>query len=184
MIVSTTDSGYQVQTSFTKYVKDHLLPEVIAKGIPCDAEHPIFYFVDGHRSHYNTEFQVWCREHFVELITLYPNGTRILQPLDVGLFSAAKTVWKKEVQKWKFENPDAQFDEIEFVKVLENINGKFLKEDSIKNAFFRTGIFPLDKQNIDFSRCLGTSRDLNENQDENVEIGEDNGKRSLLNIIK
>lgn len=42
--------------------------------------------VDGHNSHFSTEFIQFCETHKIELFCIPPHTTHILQPLDVGLF--------------------------------------------------------------------------------------------------
>lgn len=76
------------------------------------------------------------------------------------MFGAAKEHWKSCVSAWKEDNKDKTLDEIEFVRVWKAANKKFIKIDSIKNAFRKTGIFPFNVENVDFTRCYGTDREL------------------------
>lgn len=134
-----------------------MVPEIDKKGIIRDKENPIFFFIDGHKSHNVLDFIMWCRENFIHLITFFPNATRILQMCDVGMFGPGKQAWTSEVQVWRQQNRDKALDEVEFVKVLKKVNEKFIKPESIKNGFRATGIHPLNVENIHFDRCIGTS---------------------------
>lgn len=155
-VITTTDSGYQIQESFEHYVKEVLVPEIDKKGIIRNEQNPIFFFVDGHKSHNGLEFSLWCRDNHIHLITFFPNATRILQMCDVGMFGPGKRAWTAEVQNWRQQNRDKVLDEVDFVKILKQVNEKFIKVDSIKNGFRATGIHPLNVENIHFDRCIGT----------------------------
>lgn len=155
--ISQSESGYQTRETFEDYVKTILLAEIDTKGIIRDAQNPVFYFVDGHRSHYSFQFCRWCRENHIVLITFFPNATRILQMCDVGLFGAGKKTWTKEVQQWKIDTNNTELDEIEFVKILKKTNDKFIKKETIIKGFKVTGIHPFNVENVLFDRCIGVN---------------------------
>lgn len=156
-VITTTESGYQTRTSFESYVKDSLLPELDKEGVIRDAEHPVFLFIDGHKSHNGIDFTLWCRESNIHLITFFPNATRILQMCDVGMFGPGKKAWAAEVQRWRRCNSDKVLDEVGFIRILQKVNREFIKEKSIKNGFRTTGIYPLNVENVRFDRCIGTA---------------------------
>ena len=54
--------------------------------------------VDGHNSHFSTEFIQYCESHQIELFCIPPHTTHILQPLDVGLFSPLQHHYSKGIE--------------------------------------------------------------------------------------
>ena len=59
---------------------------------------PALLFVDGHNSHLALDLLGSARANNITIYCLPPNTTRILQPLDVGVFGALKTSLEKESQ--------------------------------------------------------------------------------------
>jgi hypothetical protein len=59
-------------------------------------------FVDGHKPHLTYQLSVLCNELKIEVIALYPNPTRILQPADVAVFRPVKMYWRKSVITVRF----------------------------------------------------------------------------------
>lgn len=154
-VISASDSGYQTQETFEGFVKENLIKELDLKGVIRNAQNPIFYFLDGHKSHYSFKFIMWCREHFIIIITFFPNATRILQMCDVAMFGAGKKHYTREVQQWKIETKNAELDEVSFVKILKKVNDQFIKKESIINGFRVTGIQPFNVENVLFDHCIG-----------------------------
>lgn len=155
--ITTTDSGYQTQQSFEAYTKGSLTTQLDENEIQRDKDHPIFWFLDGHKSHYSFMFLEWCRANFIHVILFFPNATRILQMCDVVMFSPGKQVFASEVQRWRIQNPAKVFDEVPFISVLQKTNERFIKAESIRKGFEVTGIFPLNVENVRFNRCIGTT---------------------------
>lgn len=115
----------------------------------------VVLFVDGHKSHMSLELAKFCVENRIFLIALYPNSTRILQPLDVGCFGGLKAKYRSEVTAWALNHPTSTFDVENIAPILEKVNESVMTQKTIQASFRKTGIFPWDVNNIDFSRCLG-----------------------------
>ncbi len=56
--------------------------------------------VDGHNSHFSTEFIKFCSKKNIELFCLPPHTTHILQPLDVGLFGPLQSYYGRSVEEY------------------------------------------------------------------------------------
>lgn len=56
-VISASDSGYQTQETFEGFVRDNLIKELDLKGVIRNAQNPIVYFLDGHKSHYIFKFE-------------------------------------------------------------------------------------------------------------------------------
>ena len=152
-----TEKGFQTQESFEGYVKNILIPELDQRAIIRNERHRIFLLLDNHKSHSSFDFCQWCANNYIELITFYPNSTRILQMCDVSMFSAAKSSWKKIINNWRSEEGNKILNEVEVVKLLAKVNNEFIKRESILNGFRATGIHPFNVENVMFSRCYGSN---------------------------
>lgn len=51
---------------------------------------PVLMFLDGNSSHLTYHLSKFCNDHDIILITLFPNATHLLQPLDVAIFKPLK----------------------------------------------------------------------------------------------
>lgn len=50
----------------------------------------VLLYFDGHSSHMTVPLVNFCREKEIELISLFPNATHIIQPLDIAFFHPFK----------------------------------------------------------------------------------------------
>lgn len=153
--IAETENGWQTKESFFDYVSTHLVKELDERNVIRTKEHPFFLFVDGHTSHDSFQLYEWCRERNIFIVKFFPNATHILQPADVGVFGPGKSIYSKEVQRWKQENGNRQLSMVDHIKVLKKVVDKAMTPDTIKNAFKKTGLFPLDENNVPVERCLG-----------------------------
>lgn len=147
-----TQSGWMKGDAFYYFVTQHLNPRWIEMGI----QRPIVLVVDGYSGHHSLKLYRWCYENDVKLVVLYPNSTHILQVLDVAVFGPLKAAYTELYQKWKCDNPDKMFNEVEFVKLLKQTNDAVIKEDTIVNGWRSTGLQPFDFKNMDTTRLTKT----------------------------
>ena len=61
---------------------------------------PKLLTMDGHKSHISLEVAKLARENSIHLLCLPSHSSHLLQPLDVGVFSAVKAQWKKIVDEY------------------------------------------------------------------------------------
>lgn len=85
------------------YLVDHLIP--LPKKIS-DTRFPLFFILDVHSSHMTWRFLSHCLNHNVRVLCLPPHSTHLLQPLDVGVFSALQKAYSKEVDSYVRNVPD------------------------------------------------------------------------------
>ena len=62
----------------------------------------------------------FCCEHEIELITLSPNATHILQPMDVALFHNLKTTYRNSVRTWRMNHHGRNIGNESFAGVLKS----------------------------------------------------------------
>ena len=142
-----TKSGWMDSTTFCSYLS-RFAEEVRQYGI----KFPIVLFVDNHSSHVCLEASETADKLGIKLVFLYPNSTFLLQPADVAIFRCIKSLWREENRIGKHNRisiTKQNFASI-FIKAFERI-----PPNVIKMGFFKTGIFPWDSSNVDYSKCLG-----------------------------
>jgi hypothetical protein len=127
-------------------------------GVIRRADHPFFYFLDGHVSHVSYRLFKWCHENHIIIILFFPNATHILQMADVAMFGPGKSAMAKEVRKWKSSAGNQSLDHCVFVKLLKNVTQRVMTAKAIQNGFKDTGIWPLDATKLQLDRCIGADK--------------------------
>jgi len=61
---------------------------------------PLILFVDGHRTHLTYQLRELCSHLGIIWIFLYPNTTRLIQPMNVTTFRPLKLGLKTAVLEW------------------------------------------------------------------------------------
>lgn len=145
-----SDSGWMNSEVFYEYIGNHFLPYLREN----DISRPVLLFVDGHRSHLTKHVSQLCSDNGIILISLFPNATHILQPADVAIFKPLKTGWTSAVRKWKFDNFPKDVTKHTFSSILACVFDQYAKEETIKNGFRKCGLYPFNKNSVDYSKCL------------------------------
>lgn len=151
--VGRSESGWMTSATFFEYVANIFYPWLLQKGI----KFPVIFFIDGHKSHYNLELYEFCVEKQIILYCLYPNSTHILQPCDVSIFRPLKNEWKSvcRIHKQRTSTPITRHN---FSLLFKEAFDKACKPDTIKNGFKRCGLYPLNPEEVDYSKCISTRR--------------------------
>lgn len=173
--LSQSPTGWQTAESFLAYLRK-LNEELNTKKV----KRPVLLFVDNHASHITYLTRKWCRENGIILITFYPNSTHILQMCDTSIFGPVKDKWITAIQRYRVSSNYALFEEVAFVKVLKQMNDEAIKPQSIINGFRMTGIYPFNKRAVDYSKCISTRQEI-ENEDLSGEI-DDIGKVDITTV--
>lgn len=142
-----TASGWMDSSTFCLFL-DTMALEASAKSI----KFPLVLFVDNHASHVSLAACQKAESLGITMIFLYPNSTFLLQPADVAVFRSMKSMWRKEIQKGK--NIDITINKANFADYFMKAFRQ-LSPEVIRNGFRRTGLFPFNAENVDFSKCLG-----------------------------
>jgi hypothetical protein len=97
-----------------------------------------------------------CSDLSIVLIYLYPNATRLFQPLNVASFRPQKIGWKTAVLEWHRQNSDKILHQECFTPVLNGALKKYALQCSA-TRFLTLWLIPWDPENTDFSKYLGKS---------------------------
>jgi DDE superfamily endonuclease/helix-turn-helix, Psq domain/Tc5 transposase DNA-binding domain len=145
--LAATKSGWMISDTFCNFL-DFLAQEVADDGI----EFPIVLFVDNHASHTTIEASETAKRLQIILIFLYPNSTFILQPADVAIFRCLKSLWREENRIGK--QKEIVITKLNFAELFLHAFDQ-ISPTVIKNGFFRSGLFPFDSSNVDYTKCIG-----------------------------
>ena len=100
--IARSDRGWMTCELFYEYFANIFHSFLVSQGVIF----PLVLFVDGYKSHLTYQLSLLCNKLKIEIIALYPNATRMLQPADVAVFHPVKMYWRKAVRDWHAKHPD------------------------------------------------------------------------------
>lgn len=153
--LNQTDSGWTKKESFYDFVTMHLHNQWEAKNSP----KPRILTVDGYGAHFSLKLFRWCRQNDVIMIVLYPGATPFMQMCDTAMFSPMKQRHTQLYSQWRLKYPTKTMNDVEFVKMLKQINDEVIKKESIVNGWRSTGLQPFDFNNLNTAGLLSKSQD-------------------------
>lgn len=103
--------------------------------------------VDGHGSHHTAQFIQYCDDNNIIPFGMPSNLTHLLQPLDVCIFQPYKHYHGLALDRLVRDGA-VQISKIEFLSIIEDIRNQAFKEATIKSAFRKSGIHPLNSSEI------------------------------------
>ncbi|XP_072394966.1 uncharacterized protein [Diabrotica undecimpunctata] len=121
--VGRSDNGWMTAETFYQYIANVFYPHLIENNIKL----PVILFVDGYKSNLSYQLSLLCNELQIEVIALYPNATRILQPCDVSIFRPLKEAWRQSVREWEEQHPGGVVNKVVFASILEQAIKKAVK---------------------------------------------------------
>ena len=114
-----------------------------SEGSKDTADNPgVILFFDGHYSHISLEVINVARKNNITLVTLPPNTTHSLQPLDVGVFGPMKRCWQKLLTDHKRKTRGKGIDKVVFPRLLKQLSDTSMKRHHFEGAFRGSGLYP------------------------------------------
>lgn len=109
------------------------------------AEDPVLLILYGHTAHTNNlDLIDYARNHYVIIICLPPHCTHRLKPLDVSVMKPISSCYEKEVKNWLLSNPGRVVVPEAIPKLFSDALRVAAKPETIKNGFYKTGIYPMN----------------------------------------
>lgn len=161
----TTEKGWMTAESFYEYLTNVFYPWLLIEKI----QFPIILYLDGHSSHVTMPTVQFCIDHQIELISLYPNATHIMQPLDVSLFRPMKIEWKRTMNEWRIHNAPEKLKREDFAEVMKTAIDRMNFLSTIKNGFEKCGLFPFSKDAINYD-LISTENKVSEDKPEEEHV--------------
>ena len=106
--------------------------------------------MDNHSSHVSMELVCEARKHGVEIVTLPPHTSHILQPLDVAVYGPLKKAWHRQVQYHHDTHPGERICDGDVGKLFGRAYDIAVKTNyhSIISGFRSTGICPYNPDKV------------------------------------
>lgn len=121
------------------------------------APKPRILTIDGYGAHFSPKLFRWCRLNDVIIIVLYPGATPYMQMCDTTMFSPMKQKHEQLYSQWRLKNPTKTMNDVEFVKILKQINDSVIKKESIINGWRSTGLQPFNFNGLNTAGLLTKS---------------------------
>lgn len=115
---------------------------------------PRILTIDGYGAHFSPKLFRWCRQNEVIIIVLYPGATPYMQMCDTTMFSPMKAKHAQLYSQWRLKNPTKTMNDVEFVKLLKQINDAVIKKESIINGWRATGLQPFNFNSLNTNGLL------------------------------
>ncbi|KAJ8930676.1 hypothetical protein NQ314_016500 [Rhamnusium bicolor] len=178
--IGRSDSGWMTAATFFEYVANVFYPWLVSTNVMF----PVILFIDGHKSHYNLELYEFCVEKRIILYCLYPNATHILQPCDVSIFRPLKVNWREVCRIYR-QKTNTSITRHNFCPLFKEAFEKTNRPDTIINGFKACGLYPLNANAVDYSKCISTRRGelfpKDTTEENNITIDD---YTSALNVMK
>lgn len=119
------------------------VPHIQAKHGPSV---PVILQLDGQNSHTTYRFASLCVKYGIELVITPSHTTHCLQPCDVAVFSPLASAYKKSVNEASLSGK--RINKQNLPSLYGKARAEAFKEETIKTAFRKAGIWPLDRTAI------------------------------------
>lgn len=104
-------------------------------------------FFDGHESHLTYEFLQFCGLHYIIPYCFPPHTTHLVQPLDGQPFQVYKHFYRKRNNELAQRGAEMD-DKSDFLKEIHSIRTMTFKQRTIRDAFEKRGLYPLDSEKV------------------------------------
>lgn len=153
--ISVSPKGWTDQELGSAWLQRDFEPETAARNKTNGYR---LLILDGHNSHTTYRFMTFAEKHKILILCLPSHTTHRLQPCDVGAFGPLAATWKSEVNKASSDwVPIRKSNLLDF---YSRARKRAFTEDTIRSAFRKTGIYPLNRNAIErsaFAPALNTT---------------------------
>lgn len=128
------------------WMEDYIFENWIEKFVEFTShiKKPVLLLFDGHNSHLTYNAVKMAKDNQIILMCLPPNSSHALQPLDVGVFSPLKAIWKDILKQWFRETRLTAVSKAVFPTLLNKLVQR-LKDTHLIGGFKGTGLFPVNE---------------------------------------
>ncbi|CAK1585151.1 unnamed protein product [Parnassius mnemosyne] len=145
--MAISKSGWMETTIFEDWLENQFIPFVKKD------EGKKILMCDNLSAHISPKALRLCAENNIAFICLIPNSTHLLQPLDVGYFSAVKSAWRKVLNDYRqtcrgkkvLALPKSLFAQL-IKRTLQNGNAN--SSENLRAGFKSCGLYPLSPATV------------------------------------
>ena len=147
--VSATNKGYITKSKFHEYGL-YFIRYLKSNGL---AYRPNLLIIDEHKSHvYNLPFYEAMRDNNVEILTIPPHTSHLLQVLDSVLhsvpFAQFKKWWEYHLMRYNNAHSARNLTKNEFWEVFSPAWNSAMVPKNIISGFRKTGLYPHNPEAI------------------------------------
>ncbi|XP_050299257.1 uncharacterized protein LOC126738130 [Anthonomus grandis grandis] len=84
----------------------------------------------------------FCRDNYIDLLSLPPHASHRMQPLDVGFFGPLKCAYNRECDKWMVSNPGKVIMQMQVAGLFNQAYTSVANIGKSENSFRASGIYP------------------------------------------
>jgi len=151
-VYDCTTSGWFDGRCFERWFNDIFLPAVSSKP------GRKVLIGDNLSAHFTPDVIQSSVQNNIAFVTLIPNATHLLQPLDVAVFRSVKIKWRAILDGWRKESRyRGVLPKNHFPGLLQKLHNS-LKADNIVAGFKATGLCPLNRDEV-LKRLPDVNRD-------------------------
>ena len=137
--LGATTKGYITKSKFHQYGL-HFIKYLKNAGL---AKRKNLLIIDGHKSHlYNLPFYEAMQANDIEVLTIPPHTSHILQPLDSILFVQFKKHWEKNLMHYNSSHSGRALNKVDFWEVFAPAWNTAMSIKNVMAGFRNTGIYP------------------------------------------
>ena len=142
-----SDSGWSNSELFRDYLENHFL-----RHVPINVDQKVLLLLDGHKSHASVGLSQWAKERGIIIFVLPAHTSHIIQPLDVACYGPLQKIFNNECHKFIRGNHGTVVRDNMCGLICKSYS-KALSTENLISAFKKTGIHPLDREQIS-NDCL------------------------------
>ena len=145
MKIAATERGYIMKSKFHEYGL-HFVKFLKANGL---ADKTNLLIIDRHKSHlYNLPLYEAMRANNIEILTIPPHTSHLLQPLDSVPFAQFKKYWESNLMKYNNTHSGRVLNKVNFWDVFVPSWNSSITPKNIIAGFKKTGVYPHDPKVI------------------------------------
>ncbi len=140
-------------------VNDEIFPHVLehfADVIRASAKNKSVFIMDDDTHHVTVKSLDFCRKRGIALVTLPPQHSARLRPIERYAFRTLKSYFKQAYQKFRFSNSEAAITVYDVVALFFAIYPFAFTSEKIALGFRDTAVYPLNDVLLRNSRCPDT----------------------------
>ena len=139
-----SDNGWVTTELFYKWFEhfvDHVRPSV---------EKRVLLIMDNHSSHISISLLCEARRCGVDIITLPPHSSHVLQPLDISVYGPFKKAWTRQVQFFHDTHPGQRVTDGDIGELFGRAYDSTVKKNpaSVVHGFRAAGISPYNPDEV------------------------------------
>jgi hypothetical protein len=148
---ANTPSNWQFRCTENAFTSNSIglawLTEIFLPQTACGAQTRLL-LCDNHGSHITVEFMYQCFLNNVQLVYMPPHSSHILQPLDIGVFSALKRHYRKDITNFARYDEIKPIERAQFIQFYAKARQHIFTPRYIESGWSGTGLYPFNPEKV------------------------------------